>query len=595
MKEGSFSFSVTHLVYLAPFVPAILLSAFFIFLSLRLSRSILTEEDKPVQSFLFGVSVYLAPAFLFEFLVSKILFPRIVSGSMAALSNEVSLFLILNLLVSSKYVYIGLFFCIYFLIKRSRNFIPSGTPLVTAPKAISGFRYSFICIVSLYFLYLSGAVTALAVTLSKPGLCKFENDAVAKALCSRKAYTAILTTGNVKEKPEWASFTESNFKIDKTEYKYMGGLTDINGKLSYIYTDKDNKKGLFYDGESLGQSYVSILGFPLSIDGKLAYIGVKDGKTIIVWDGKEYGDKYDSALFPVYAGGTLTYLARAGEDRANRKQILVSNDKEVETDFDIITQLISVKEQISYLGEKDGKEYVVTGGRQYGPFDDVAWLRGDYHKVIAKVKNASSSFYLVDGEEVGNVTKPSTLSDTFTMIDGKLGYQVQNNNKFTVMYDGKEVGLGGATWGASGPYDVNGKVAYIAQNQDKSSSLVVGGEVVGPAIFDEIKKVRVSGAGRIALEASSISTSTIYVDGKIACEESLYGCALYGFFDEKLLYKTEVRTPLGDVSALWYDGKKVDQSLRTYGEAELVAGKLHISTQESVPKGLSNHSLLIEQ
>jgi len=105
-----------------------------------------------------------------------------------------------------------------------------------------------------------------------------------------------------------------------------------NGKPVYI-AEKVGKSVLVYDGEEISNASYDYVWSWTVVDGKIAYLASRMGETyttkrinpqtsesrkdippegvksVVVYDGREYGREYDTVGFPMDADGKLTYIA----------------------------------------------------------------------------------------------------------------------------------------------------------------------------------------------------------------------------------------------------------------------------------------------
>jgi len=73
---------------------------------------------------------------------------------------------------------------------------------------------------------------------------------------------------------------------------FVSGAAIVNGKLVYItYDVVKNKHHLFYDGKEIAMPYDRITSLA-SVNNKIAYIGIRNNRAYVVYDGQEYGTEY---------------------------------------------------------------------------------------------------------------------------------------------------------------------------------------------------------------------------------------------------------------------------------------------------------------
>lgn len=407
-------------------------------------------------------------------------------------------------------------------------------------------------------------------------------------------YVGVRIFAPLLENSAQDSAKTGGFTIVKTNYKEIKDLHDVGGKLAYAFENTDGTSGVVYDGQVISSAYQKVGILPVAeVGGKLAYEAYNGDKQIIVWNGQEYGGQYDMALSPTDVGGKLAYLAQKGKGGdPNLQQIVVWDGKEYGTEFTQTNDILDFEGKLAFHGKKDSGEYIVVGDKQYGPFGWIHWLQErEGHSVSQALMTYNTSSYVVDGEITGGAYVQ--LTGIYAFIDGKFAFSALQHDQqhTTIVYDGKEVGTGASY--EAGPYNIGGKLAYVAANADGTSQLIVGGQAVGPAMSGNIHNVDVSKGRRVAIQVhdggrtcgSNLVHGPIYLDGEKVYE----GCSSnpFGFFGEKLLFWTQENGR----KALWYDGNKIGQGFYGYNYLELVNGKLNIAAFDSGVK----YSLLVEQ
>lgn len=561
-------------------LPAVVLGLIFVMISWWWGRRIYKKENRPIQSFFFGTSLYLLLIFLTLEILNVVLV-HFANGLPEDGPFVVGLVFSIFFLASIQILYVGLLVCMGLLIFSTRSSTQE-PPLLRSKFAIQ-IRYAVIAITVALALYAFGAIAPVASVLNQQWLCNLVYSSRAKADC----FLGTSTTATSENTAAQNSAGSGTFTIVKTDYKQIKDLHDVGGKLAYAFENNDGTSGVVYDGQVVSGAYQKVGILPIAeVGGTLAYEAYKGDKQIIVWNGKEYGEQYDMALSPTDVGGKLAYLAQIGKVRPSIKQIVVWDGKEYGTDFTQTNDIRDIGGKLAFHGRKASSEYIVVGDKQYGPYGSVRWLQEKDGHSIAQVSNGNASFYVVDGVEIGKGF--DYLADQYAFVEGKFAFSGSKNKKITIVYDGQEIGSGGASL-ESGPYNVKGQLAYVAANPDGTSQLIVGGQTVGLKISDPVHNVAVSDGGKVAIETENANKEiVVYLDGKEVYRGQ--GGNPFGFFGEKLLFWIQENK----LSALWYDGKKIGQGFYGYNYFAVVNGKLDIAAFASAAGGVQ-YSLLLEQ
>jgi hypothetical protein len=323
------------------------------------------------------------------------------------------------------------------------------------------------------------------------------------------SYSFIRRVAIINEKPafEATNFLRKDFIVyDGKEYGKEYYKTykpqEINGKL--VFSAYNTKNGIatryIINGNEVisdTNSYYDV-SYPVEVNGKLAfeaYInGTKekdDGKSIIIYDGKEYGNEYDWASEIVDVNGKLCYLARQIK---NNKDFVVCDGKEYGKEYDSVENPISVNGKLAYIAIKNKKEFLVLDGKIAS--DEYDRIPRGYRDQVINIVNGKPAFGAVKGNETfvvydgkeykegsysPNSKKPMFEEDKgdvhfqISEVNGKLAYSYSKSimtepNRFEgingyVIYDGKE--YGNEYDFAQTPIDMNGKLGYIAKKDNK--------------------------------------------------------------------------------------------------------------------------------
>lgn len=215
------------------------------------------------------------------------------------------------------------------------------------------------------------------------------------------------------------------------EYSQAYDPVGVGGKLAYVALGDPNsdipETFIVYDGKQLTE-YTDV-DSPFSLDGKLGYFYLKEGKSYTIYDGKHIGDKYFSAGNLMLVGGKLAYLA--GQDFNN---FVVLDGKEGKR-YDLGDQIIQPDMMVSVNGK-------------------LAYFVG---------VPPSSVFEVFDGKEMSErydeVIGPTAIGDELVFIGKKEdGYVLMHGNK-AISLDYDEI--------VKNPANLNGKYTFIARRGDK--------------------------------------------------------------------------------------------------------------------------------
>ncbi len=241
----------------------------------------------------------------------------------------------------------------------------------------------------------------------------------------------------------------------------------LDGKVLFFVTTKASKTFVVYDGVDLGKEYNNLVSEEIAvINGKLAYVVMKNGRYVVVYDGKEGEKSYDVIKTLKNINGKLAYLAV--KDMVSQIQgtakvdnvVLVYDGKEIQ----IATS--SSKENLAlydiYRG--DGLEDV---SMKYEVVDKPAVVN---NKIAVPVKKNDSWFVLYDGKEVG-VDGYDTVG-SLREVNKKLAFYVKKNKKEFIVYDGDEVGKKYDSIPGNRElvkfWSVNNKLTFLAEKNNKT-------------------------------------------------------------------------------------------------------------------------------
>jgi hypothetical protein len=335
--------------------------------------------------------------------------------------------------------------------------------------------------------------------------------------------------------------TPNGGKTASGTYSQISGATMINGKLAFVGTALTGKEVIVYDGKEYGSEYDKVykprliggrlvysayskngaetiyyivdgdkvytdtndyysISYPVDINSKLAfeaYVGgtkaESNGKSIIIYDGKKYGEQYAWASEIFNANGKLGYIAKEGLGVG--KTFLVVDGEEIGKEYNRVESPTEINGKLAYIA--DNKKLVYDGQviAEYDRFN-----HGYRDKSIVSVNGKPTAVAVKDNEYFvyydGKEWKPiqhRTTDESFspiyygiTDIGGKLAFEVQYEFCCPVMgdnpsvegfvfYDGKEYGLEYDS--ARSPFELKSELAYIAKEDGKEFVIVDGNKL----------------------------------------------------------------------------------------------------------------------
>ncbi|GEM_PF-3480992 len=548
-------------------VPGVLLAFVFTRISLHRGKKLFSEELKPIEAFIFACAVYLFLVYASYLILTGVLyFAASGAGSAGFVFGLLFAYAVTGALPT---LYLGFLVTMALMLVAFRS--PRQEPGTVRSSLL---RRGFIIAVFLVSLYALNAFVPIGMALNQPWLCNLAYSSRAKAECFLDAQSQ--------------STASSKYTVIQTDYKQIKNLKDVGGKLAYAFERHDGTSGVVYDGQLVSGAYEKVGILPIAeVGGTLAYEAYKDGKQIIVWDGKEYGNEYDIALSPTDVGGKLAFLARRGTRETGLHQFVVWDGKEYGTQFQQANDIRDFSGQPLFKAKGANGDYVVVGDTSYGPYGYVSSLVVQDGHWVAKGGN-NPTYYIVDG--VLSAVPTNDIGQG-VFVNDEFAYGAASLEHPLIMYQGKEVGR--AVNSEGGPFEINGKVGYVALLPDNRAQLMVDGQPVGPAIAGRVHNIAVSEGGRVAIQVEDGSKCSavggaVYLDGEKVYE----GCTSnpYGFYGEKLLFWIKEN----GMSLLWYDGEKIGHGFYGFNYIELINGKIAIAAFASTNKGIE-YSLLLEQ
>ncbi len=256
---------------------------------------------------------------------------------------------------------------------------------------------------------------------------------------------------------------------------------EYNGKLIYVAEDV-GRSVLIYDGKEISNASYDYVWSYSVVSGKIAYLASKYGenysrivpqssnsrrdippegvKSVIVYDGQEIGRGYDTVGFPLEVDGTLAYIAL----KDGKKFAVVGNLEGAK--YDDIYEPLVFDGKLAYIAENGGKSFLVYDGKEmtaYNSIDSVS-LKDVNGKLTYRAADASTIkgkyFIVSDGVEIGK-EYDNVLS--YAASGEKQAFVADVNTKRFVVYRGSEIGK---EYDSVDPDSIdfyNGKLMFIAQ------------------------------------------------------------------------------------------------------------------------------------
>jgi len=165
-------------------------------------------------------------------------------------------------------------------------------------------------------------------------------------------------------------------KTASETYSQISGATMISGKLAFVGTTLTGNEVIVYDGKEYGSEYDKVYK-PMLINGRLVYSAYsKNGAETIYYivDGdKVYTDTNDyySISYPVDINGKLAFEAYVGGTKAesNGKSIIIYDGKKYGEQYDWASEIFNANGKLGYIAKEGlgvGKTFLVVDGEEIG-------------------------------------------------------------------------------------------------------------------------------------------------------------------------------------------------------------------------------------
>jgi len=181
----------------------------------------------------------------------------------------------------------------------------------------------------------------------------------------------------------------------------MPAFGEVNGELAYV-AEKDGKSFVVYGGQEIGKQYDRVYTpiregnhtYLNPVNGKLTYIAMKDNRTFVVYGGQEIGGDYTINPFLVTgAGGKLVFVAER-----NNRSFLVCDGEENGKEYDSISSLLEYNGKVAYIASEGNKSFAVYDGietgKEYDSVDGISVLNGKLAYTVSSGKKGSC--YMMD-------------------------------------------------------------------------------------------------------------------------------------------------------------------------------------------------------
>jgi hypothetical protein len=270
--------------------------------------------------------------------------------------------------------------------------------------------------------------------------------------------------------------------------------TLIAGKLFYAGV-KNNRYYAVYDGQEIGKDFFSIWS-PGEYDGKPIYIGELVGKSVLVYNGSEISNaSYDYVWSYTIIDGKIAYLAsKAGEtytalkinpqtSESRRdippegiKSVVVYDGVEYGREYDTVSFPMDAGGKLLYIALSKGKEFTVLGGLKGKEYDEISEPVSLDGKPAYIAEKGNDSILVYDGREMQSYDRIDVSS--LRVVDGKISYLAADSStkkgKYFIVYDGVEIGKdydSVLSFAASGE-----KQAYVADKKTARSVVYADGD-----------------------------------------------------------------------------------------------------------------------
>jgi len=243
------------------------------------------------------------------------------------------------------------------------------------------------------------------------------------------------------------AYAAGNYKGDRGQFIVFDGheegpyetvrhLTGIDGRLAfltYLKAELEEKDKWFvvYDGHASPKyDYIEWIK---EIAGKPAYAVRNNGKSYVVFDGKELAFYYDDVYGFTDVGGKMAFIAEQ-----DKKFFVVVDDAEGKRYDEIKSDNIyDIQGRPAYAARKENQWFVVHGAEEYGPYEEVHRIQDAGDKLAFSAVQNGESICLLDGKELR--PEPQAYGEIID-VNGRLAYARYDDVGAHIIYDGRELG-----------------------------------------------------------------------------------------------------------------------------------------------------------
>lgn len=269
-----------------------------------------------------------------------------------------------------------------------------------------------------------------------------------------------------------------------------------------VYTVKTkNKVKTFYGSQQLGEKYFGV-GQLTKVGESFAFSATDDREKsferdldiyfdFVVYQGKEYGRRYNSASSPTEVNGKLAYKAREkasvfivynGEEKTGYTRVsgpleiggklaytvfesscpfVVYDSKPVGSKYSCSSLPTDVGGKLVYAAEAGGSEFIVYRGEEGERYKKITFITEVGEKPAYVAGGGDREFVVHNGKKEKNYRDISYIAD----INGVLAYKAQKENfEWVIVYKDREIGVDYEF--VSIPVEIDGKLAFVAEKEN---------------------------------------------------------------------------------------------------------------------------------
>ncbi len=292
-----------------------------------------------------------------------------------------------------------------------------------------------------------------------------------------------------------------NFKEIRNLSDLYQGIVDVNGSLVFsngvgvkVQDRFFLEKSDIYVGNKKITSKYAFLSSPKSINGRLAYIGVYRNKSFAVFDGKEFGDEFDSVSSIFEVNKDIAYIGIKGE----KSYVVLKGIPQESYDL-IFPDVIDFNSKIAYAVEKDKKLFVIEKEisrqndgiskiKEYGPYERISFLTNYNSKLVFIASRDGKEFVVIDGKEILQDYQIYGLKK----IGNHLFVLVQKDNKYFIVSYSENSGIKEIGKEYDGVFEIeniNETLAYTARNVSNGKFLIVVDDKIIARDYDFISDI----------------------------------------------------------------------------------------------------------